>query len=80
MAQRSDRSTESWSESLSTAEVEKAKKAIKYLSSLDVPERSDSSHSSGLALSSGSSSESSHGRTGTEVIPVCTCHSLIMQG
>ena len=71
MAQRSDRSTESSSQSLFTAEVEKAKKSIKYLSSLDVPERSDSSHSLGLALSSGSSSELSNGRTGMEVIPAC---------
>ena len=60
MAQRSDRSTESSSQPLSTADVKKAKKAVKYLSSLDVPEHSDSSHSSGLALSSGVSSELSH--------------------
>lgn len=39
MAQCSDRSTESSSQPLSTADVEKAKKAVKYLSSLDVPER-----------------------------------------
>ena len=74
MAQRSDRPTEPSSQSLSNADVEKAKQAIKYLSSLDLPEASGSSHSEGSGLSSGSSSSgSSRPGTGSAQRPHCYC-------